>query len=91
MEALAAGLTGSVTSRNVKGLKLADGPPHDLGQFYILIDPGVSGSAFADRFAAVAEAVKGDPGVRIPGVPRRHLDPVTVDDALWARVLDLAG
>lgn len=90
VEALAAGLTGSVNSLDVKGLKLADGPPHDLGQYYILIDPGAHGGALADRFATVAQAVADDPGVRIPGAPRRRLDPVDVPDALWQQALALA-
>lgn len=91
VEALAAGLTGSVNSLDVKGLKLADGPPHDLGQYYILIDPAAHGGALADRFARVADAVAEDPGVRIPGAPRRRLDPVDVPDTLWARVLELSS
>jgi (2R)-3-sulfolactate dehydrogenase (NADP+) len=91
VEAFAAGLTGSVNSLDVKGLKAAEGPPHDLGQFYILIDPGAHDPAFADRFARVADAIASDPEVRIPGVPRRRLDPVEVPDALWAKVLALAG
>src|SRR6056297_2258185 len=91
VEAFAAGLTGSVNSTGVKGLKAAEGPPHDLGQFYILIDAGAHDPAFADRFARVADATAEDPGVRIPGVPRRRLDPVDVPDALWAKTLALAG
>ena len=34
-ELLSTGLTGGVISRNVKLLKAPEGPPHDLGQFYI--------------------------------------------------------
>ncbi len=91
VEAFAAGLTGSVNSLDVKGLKVADGPPHDLGQFYILIDPGAHDAAFADRIARVADTIAEEPNVRIPGAPRRKLDPVDVPDALWARTLELAG
>ncbi|MGV6810605.1 MAG: Ldh family oxidoreductase [Brevirhabdus sp.] len=91
VEALAAGLTGSVNSLDVRGLKLADGQPHDLGQFYILIDPGLHGGALAERFARVSDALKTDPATRIPGVPRRHIDPVEVPDALWAKVLELSA
>lgn len=91
VEALAAGMTASVNSLDVKGLKLPDGQPHDLGQYYILIDPGPSGGAMADRFARVSAAVADDPAARIPGVPRRHLDPVDVDEALWARVVELGS
>jgi hypothetical protein len=39
----------------------------------------------------VADAIAEDPGVRIPGVPRRRLDPVDVPDALWERTLALGG
>jgi (2R)-3-sulfolactate dehydrogenase (NADP+) len=90
VEAFAAGLTGSVSSRDVKGLKAPDGPPHGLGQFYILIDPGAHDAGFAAHVAQMADAIAMDPGVRIPGVPRRHLDPVDVPDALWSRTLELA-
>ena len=91
VEALAAGLTGSVNSLDVKGLKLPDGPPHDLGQFYILIDPGSTGGDLSARFGRVAEAVASEPHLRIPGVPRRQIDPVDVPDALWDTVLRLSG
>jgi len=90
VEAFATGLTGSVNSLDVKGLKAAEGLPHGLGQFYILISPGAHDPAFADRLARVADAIAEDPGVRIPGVPRRRLDPVDVPDALWAKTLALA-
>lgn len=91
VEVLAAGITGSVNSLDVKGLKLPDGPPHDLGQFYILIEPQAAGGAYGARLARIAQAVAEEPGVRIPGVPRRHVDPVDVPDALWARCLELAA
>ncbi len=90
VECLAAGLTGSVNSLDVKGLKLESGPPHDLGQFYILIDPTTHADALAERFARVIDAVESDEGVRIPGRTRRHLDPVPVPDALWGLVKNLA-
>jgi (2R)-3-sulfolactate dehydrogenase (NADP+) len=91
VELFAAGLTGSVNSLDVKGLKATEGPPHDLGQFYILIDPGAHDPAFRDRFARVADAIAADPDVRIPGVPRRKLDPVDVPDALWRTARALAA
>ena len=53
-ELLAAGMTGGTVSRYVKPLKAPDGPPHDLGQFYILMEPGAD---FAARLARVAAAV----------------------------------
>lgn len=82
-EMLAAGMTGSVNSLDVGGLKLPDGPPHGLGQFYMLMDPGTYGDSFYDRFARVAEAVAEQPGARLPGAVRAEAGEVQVADALW--------
>lgn len=90
-ELLAAGMTGSVNSLDVSGLKLPDGSPHGLGQFYILMDPGTHHAGFADRFARVAEAVAAQDGARIPGADRHVMDVVDVPDALWASVLKLSA
>lgn len=89
-ELLVAGLTGGVTSQNVRPLKAPEGPPHDLGQFYLLIDPA-AGAAFQDRLAQVADAVAEDEGARMPGQGKVLGDPVDVADAVWAQMLDLAG
>lgn len=89
-EVLAAGLTGGVLSHDVKSLKAPDGPPHDLGQFYILIDPSTS-VAFRDRLDALASLVAADEGSRMPGQNRELADPVDVDPAAWVQALDLAG
>ena len=83
-ELLAAGMTGSVNSLDVSGLKVATGKPHDLGQFYILMDPSTYHDGFADRFARVAEAVAAQEGARIPGADRQAVTEVDVPDALWA-------
>ena len=91
VELLAAGMTGSVNSLDVSGLILPDGPPHGLGQFYILIDPGTYHADFADRFARVAEAVAKQDGARIPGADRHVMDEVDVPDALWDLVLRLSA
>lgn len=90
-EVLAAGMTGSVNSVDVSGLKVAKGKPHDLGQFYILMDPGAHSDAFFDRFARLAGAIDADPGARLPGAARRSLNPVSVDDALWDKLTALAA
>ena len=89
-ELLAAGMTGSVNSLDVAGLKLADGPPHDLGQFYILMDPGTYHDGFAARFARVADAVAAQEGARIPGADRQAMTEVDVPDTLWQSVLRLS-
>ena len=88
-EILTAGLTGGVVSRDVKPLKAPEGPPHDLGQYYLLMDPDVSG-AFHDRLAQVAEGVAQDEGARMPGQSPRHMDPVDLEDHVWTQVLELA-
>ncbi len=90
VELLAAGMTGSVNSLDVGGLKLPDGPPHGLGQFYIVMDPGANTDAFYDRFARVAGAVAAQEGARIPGAARREMDLVAVPDALWDSVTALS-
>ncbi|MEM1372982.1 MAG: Ldh family oxidoreductase [Pseudomonadota bacterium] len=91
VEVMAAALTGSVSSRGVAGLKAPDGPPHDLGQTYILVQPGV----FSDRFAAAVEdlkvAIAADPGARLPGSARLPRESVDVPDDLWALTLSLSA
>jgi len=89
-ELMAAGMAGGVLSRDVKPLKAPQGPPHDLGQYYLLIDPSTSG-VFADRLDALRGFVSADEGGRIPGQNRVLADPVTVDPAAWAQALELAA
>jgi len=89
-ELLAAGLTGGAISQNVKPLKALVGPPHDLGQYYLLMDPGVSGEFF-ERLQQVDEAVALDKGTRMPGQGKREQDPVELDHAIWEQTLSLAG
>ncbi len=89
-ELLAAGLTGGVVSRDVKPLKAPEGPPHDLGQYYLLMDPGASGDFF-DRLKQVEEGVALDEGARIPGQGKQDQDPVELEDAVWEQTRGLAG
>ncbi len=88
-EFLAAGLTGSAVSQDVKPLKAPEGPPHDLGQYYLLLDPGVSG-AFFDRLKQVKDGVASDAGARMPGQGKKEQDPVDLEPAVWAQALSLA-
>ncbi|MCC5975864.1 MAG: Ldh family oxidoreductase [Rubellimicrobium sp.] len=90
-EVMAACLTGSVNSLDVSGLKAAEGPPHDLGQLYILIDPATHTDEFAARFARLADAVADQDGARLPGTRRVIREAVALDPDLWARVQALAG
>ncbi|SEL00327.1 (2R)-3-sulfolactate dehydrogenase (NADP+) [Roseovarius nanhaiticus] len=89
-ELLAAGLTGGLASQDVAPLKTPEGAPHDLGQFYLLIDPGMS-EHFAARLARVAEGVAANEGARMPGQGRTEAAEVDVPDALWAQLRELAG
>lgn len=89
-ELLAAGMTGGVVSREVRPLKAPEGPPHDLGQYYLLMDPDLSG-AFFDRLVQVEAGVALDPGARMPGQGRRGADPVELEEAVWAQARGLAG
>ena len=89
VELLAAGMTGGIISKNVKPLKAPEGAPHDLGQFYVLIDP-VSGVDFADRLAALSDVIAQEEGARMPGqnkIPQTEID---VPEALWALTQSLA-
>lgn len=88
-EIFAAAMTGSSLSCDVNPLKAAEGPPHDLGQFYILIDPG-SSESFARTVRSLMDAVGEDEGARLPGQHRRIADPVDVDTKLWAQAQALA-
>ena len=84
VEVLAAAVTGSVNSVNVKGLKLADGPPHNLGQYYFLVDPtAISGDAFWERLAVLADSVDAQENARLPGSKRQTPDAVSINADLW--------
>ncbi|MEP1520774.1 Ldh family oxidoreductase [Ascidiaceihabitans sp.] len=88
-EVLAAGMTGSVLSKDVKPLKAPEGAPHDLGQYYIIMDPSVT-DGFGERMTELAQAVSQDEGARMPGQNRLAADPVEVPDAVWDLVTGLA-
>ena len=92
VELLAGAMTGCRLSADVPPLKTTDGQPHDLGQFYIVIDPtSYSGRGFHDRLKALGESIASQPGARLPGAGRVPSDPVTVEGPVWARALELAG
>lgn len=90
-EILAAGLTGSVLSVEAKPLKTPEGPPHDLGQFYMLIDPAAYGVDLCARLNTLADAVESQPGARLPGRGKTLPSSVDIDGTLWTSVLKMAG
>ena len=85
-ELLAAGVTGSVNSLDVSGLKLPAGATHGLGQFYFIIDPSTHHADFSKRLSRLVDAVACQEGARIPGSIRLPMVDVNVPDALWSLV-----
>ena len=64
------------------------GPPHDLGQTYILIDPSVfSGDQFWERIKRLSIAVEEQEGARLPGTAEVLKDPVNIDKSQLLRVI----
>lgn len=91
-EVLAAAVTGSLNSVTAPPLKTPEGPAHDLGQFYFMIDPTTfAGDAFWERLDTLTEAVENQPGARLPGSKRPTPTEVSIDAPLWNKVLALAG
>ena len=92
VEILASALTGSNRSVDVPPLKATNGPPHDLGQFYIVIDPSAyADAAFYEQLARLAQSIAEQPGTRLPGQAEIHTDAVEVEDDVWQAVQDLAA
>ena len=87
-EILVAGMTGGRISKNVAPLKAKDGEPHNLGQFYIIIDP-TSGASFYNRLEELTTIISSEEGTRMPGqytVPKTEVD---VPDELWNLAVSL--
>jgi (2R)-3-sulfolactate dehydrogenase (NADP+) len=89
-EVLAAAFTGSVNSLDVKGLKLPDGAPHDLGQCYIILDPATHGDGFYDRIARVANAVAEQEGARLPGSRFKMPESVDIEQRIYDQLVALS-
>lgn len=92
VEVLASALTGSRASVDVPPLKTPYGVPHDLGQFYLIIDPGAyAAEGFHRAVAELGAAIADQPGARLPGTDRPDQTMVDVEKDLWASVQDLAN
>lgn len=92
VEVLASALTGSLPSRALEPLKAPEGGPHDLGQFYLVIDPAAfSGDAFFSNIDQLAAAVAEQEGARLPGSKPRTATEVDVPTDLWAKIEALAA
>jgi len=91
-EVLAAAVTGSVNSLDVKGLKVPEGAPHNLGQFYFIVDPeSISGDAFWERLATLSDAVGEQQGARLPGANRQLPTEVSLGEDIWVLTQSLAS
>jgi len=90
-EVLAAAVTGSLNSLDVAGLKVPEGKPHDLGQFYFLLDAtAVSGDAFWARLTRLTEAVEAQEGARLPGTRAAATHAVDIEQSVWELTQSLA-
>jgi len=92
-EVLAAAVAGATLGIHASPFSGTAGGPPRTGQFFLAIDPGAaSGDAFADRIAALTEAIRSQPGARLPGDGRgakRALatrDGVAVSTATLAKI-----
>ena len=88
-EILVAGMTGGRISKNVAPLKAKEGEPHNLGQFYIVIDPA-SGVSFYNRLEELTTIISAEEGTRMPGqhtIPKAEVD---VPDELWGSAISLS-
>lgn len=98
VDIMAAGLTGANFSFQASSFGDNTGGPPGVGQFFIAIEPArFAGGGFAAHLEAMLEAMRSEPGVRLPG-DRRHAhragaerDGVEVPDALHERLLGYCG
>jgi len=91
-EVLAAAVTGSVNSVDSSALKAPEGTPHNLGQFYFILDPEVfSGDEFWNRLNTLSEAVETQPGARLPGSKRKMVEQVKIESAVWEKTVALSN
>ena len=68
VETMAAALAGATLGKDASPFSGTAGGPPRTGQFFIAIDPGAtSGGGFADRMAALTDAIHAQEGARLPG------------------------
>ena len=89
-EVLAAGIAGGLASQFVQPLKATNGKPHNLGQYYILIDPQKS-NLFENLLNDLKAGVSQDEGTRLPGQDKVEVEFVAVPNDLLALLEQLSG
>lgn len=71
VEVLAACLPGANLAFEASSFLDGEGPPPETGQLLLVIDPAPFGGArFSERIAALASAIEGQSGTRLPGARR---------------------
>jgi (2R)-3-sulfolactate dehydrogenase (NADP+) len=99
VEILVTALAGALTASETSSFLDAKGPPNDVGQLLIAIDPaGFAGAdVFAERLGTLAAMIEADAPARLPGTRRLALrqaarrEGVAVDAKVLAEVERLAG
>ncbi|MDX1401961.1 MAG: Ldh family oxidoreductase [Kiloniellales bacterium] len=93
VEVLAAGLTGACWSYEA-GVRIENGMPQGIGQFFLAIDPMVFGAgSFEQRLETLLTTILAQEGVRLPGDRRRaaraeaEAKGIEVDKALYEELL----
>ena len=90
VEVLAAAFTASIASKDVSPLKAPEGPAHDLGQTYLILDPTVHNPNFHNQISALKAAVDAQDGARLPGSRFDMPSEVDLPDAQWEELQMLA-
>ena len=67
VEVLAAVFTGANLSARMQGYGVEAGPPLDVGQLFIALDPGFAPVGFADRLETLFGSIDAQEGARLPG------------------------
>ncbi|MCR9138656.1 MAG: Ldh family oxidoreductase [Alphaproteobacteria bacterium] len=72
VEIMAAAMTGATLGIHASPFSGTKGGPPRTGQFFMAINPDVtSGDLFSERLTALVEAMRDQPGVRVPGDGRK--------------------
>lgn len=98
VELLAAGLTGGKYAFEASSFLDAEGPPPDTGQLILAISPEPFGKHdVLARFAAMADAIRGDGSARLPGSrcialrQRARAQGLIVEQSVLDAIRQLAG
>lgn len=90
-EVLASFFTNSAMSLETRSLQQDLGPPHGLGVFCLLLDPGaIAGAQFWAKLDRLSNTILSQPGTRLPGTPRDAQNDITVECIMWEKAHSLA-